>query len=112
MGILLITHDFGVVSEFADYVAVMYAGHIVEYAAVTQIFANPHHPYTRLLISSIPTLETIPGKRFPTKEDFLSEKGKAAGTPIFDPKHKRAAKLDQVAAGHYVSPAFMREAYA
>ncbi|MCL1853423.1 MAG: ABC transporter ATP-binding protein [Peptococcaceae bacterium] len=112
MGILLITHDFGVVSEFADNVAVMYAGHIVEYAAAHQIFSSPRHPYTRLLISSIPTLETIPGKRLPTKDDFLSARGSAAGSRIFDPQHKLAATFDQVAAGHYVSTAFMREACA
>jgi len=53
-GILLITHDLGVVAEMADRVAVMYAGEIVELAGVNKIFANPIHPYTRSLFNSIP----------------------------------------------------------
>src|SRR5699024_10904590 len=54
MGILLITHDLGVVSETCDYVAVMYTGKIVEYADVKTIFNNPKHPYTVGLMNSIP----------------------------------------------------------
>ncbi|GAB3792747.1 ABC transporter ATP-binding protein [Virgibacillus kimchii] len=54
MGILLITHDLGVVAETCDYVAVMYAGKIVEYADVETIFNNPQHPYTVGLMNSIP----------------------------------------------------------
>jgi oligopeptide/dipeptide ABC transporter ATP-binding protein len=56
MSIMLITHDLGVVAENADVVAVMYAGRIVEYGSVTEIFAHPMHPYTRGLFSSIPKL--------------------------------------------------------
>ena len=54
MGILLITHDLGVVSETCDYVAVMYCGKIVEYADVKTIFERPKHPYTVGLLQSIP----------------------------------------------------------
>jgi peptide/nickel transport system ATP-binding protein len=54
MGILLITHDLGVVAETCDYVAVMYAGKIVEYADVKTIFNKPQHPYTVGLMNSIP----------------------------------------------------------
>ena len=53
-GIILITHDLGVVAETADKVAVMYAGQIVEEASVEELFANPKHPYTRSLLNSIP----------------------------------------------------------
>ena len=56
MAILLITHDLGVVAETCDRVAVMYAGHIVEYADVDTIFARPRHPYTAGLLGSIPKL--------------------------------------------------------
>src|ERR1019366_1864895 len=56
MGILLITHDLGVVAENADVVAVMYAGKIVEYADVNELFANPLHPYTRGLLACVPKL--------------------------------------------------------
>ncbi len=52
--ILLITHNFGVVAEICDRVAVMYAGQIVESGDVRRIFYHPHHPYTRDLIGSIP----------------------------------------------------------
>ncbi|WP_080146294.1 ABC transporter ATP-binding protein [Marinilactibacillus piezotolerans] len=53
-GIILITHDLGVVAQTADRVAVMYAGQIVEEAPVEELFANPKHPYTRSLLNSIP----------------------------------------------------------
>ena len=56
MGILLITHDLGVVAENADVVAVMYAGKIVEYASVFEVFANPLHPYTKGLLACVPKL--------------------------------------------------------
>lgn len=53
-GIILITHDLGVVAETADRVAVMYAGQIVEPGSVEQIFDDPKHPYTRSLLRSMP----------------------------------------------------------
>jgi oligopeptide/dipeptide ABC transporter ATP-binding protein len=56
MGMLLITHDLGVVAENADVVAVMYAGKIVEYADVYELFANPLHPYTKGLLACVPKL--------------------------------------------------------
>lgn len=55
--IILITHDLGVVAEICDEVAVMYAGEIVERAAVDALFANPQHPYTVGLLGSIPRLD-------------------------------------------------------
>ncbi len=68
-GIVLITHDLGVIAETADDVAVMYAGFIVEYGPVLDIFENPGHPYTRALLHSVPrlggggeTLEPIRGQ--------------------------------------------------
>ena len=68
MGLLLITHDLGVVAEQADRVAIMYAGRIIEEAPVGELFAAPTHPYTKALLRSMPSLgrrhdrlETIPG---------------------------------------------------
>jgi peptide/nickel transport system ATP-binding protein len=61
LSLLLITHDFGVIAETADRVAVMYRGRIVEQGAVRDIFRNPQHPYTRGLLASIPGGE--PGTR-------------------------------------------------
>ena len=57
MSIVLITHDLGVVAETAKYVAVMYAGKIVEYADVIDLFKTPKHPYTRGLLSSLPRID-------------------------------------------------------
>jgi len=56
--VLFISHDLGVISRIADQVAVMYKGEIVEMGAVAQIFSAAWHPYTRGLISAIPTLRT------------------------------------------------------
>ncbi len=54
---MLITHDLGVVAEVCDKVAIMYAGEIVEYAPIQQLFENPAHPYTHGLFGSIPNLD-------------------------------------------------------
>ena len=65
--VILVGHDMGLMAQFADRIGVMYAGKLVELASVDQIFANPRHPYTRLLISSLPDtagkrrLQGIPG---------------------------------------------------
>jgi len=68
MGIVLITHDLGIVAEQADRVAIMYAGRIVEQAPVTDLFDRPLHPYTQALLRSMPgvavrreRLEAVPG---------------------------------------------------
>lgn len=58
MGLVLITHDLGVVNEVADRVAVMYAGRVVETGSVNDVFVNPTHPYTRGLMDSVPSLES------------------------------------------------------
>ena len=58
MGIILITHDLGVVSQTCDRVIIMYLGHIVEEGTVEDIFDRPLHPYTVGLIKSIPTMDT------------------------------------------------------
>ncbi len=63
MSVILITHDFGVVSQLAHRVAVMYAGKIVEEGAVEEIFSDPQHPYTKLLILSIPGIKVKRGGR-------------------------------------------------
>ncbi|MFI8825870.1 ABC transporter ATP-binding protein [Streptomyces sp. NPDC053431] len=57
MGLILITHDLGVVADVADKIAVMYAGKIVEQAPVHEIYKAPAHPYTRGLLESIPRLD-------------------------------------------------------
>jgi peptide/nickel transport system ATP-binding protein len=65
LSVILITHDLSVIAELADYVAVMYAGRIVEYGPTEEVYNNPRHPYTQLLLSSIPRLRgTIDKLRF------------------------------------------------
>jgi oligopeptide/dipeptide ABC transporter ATP-binding protein len=54
MGVVLVTHDLGVVAATCDRMAVMYAGRIVETGTVADIFAQPRHPYTRGLLGSVP----------------------------------------------------------
>lgn len=60
--ILVITHDFGIVAEIADRIAVMYAGKIVEIGDVFQIFEKPYHPYTQLLMGSLPRVNKKEGR--------------------------------------------------
>jgi ABC-type dipeptide/oligopeptide/nickel transport system ATPase component len=76
LSLLLITHDFGVIAETADRVAVMYRGRIVEQAPVRDIFRNPQHPYTKGLLASIPGGK--PGTRLKGVSDTFSvEQGPA-----------------------------------
>jgi oligopeptide/dipeptide ABC transporter ATP-binding protein len=60
--VMIITHDLGVIAEMANYVAVMYAGRIVEYGPVDEIFEKPRHPYTTALMYSIPQLYALPDR--------------------------------------------------
>lgn len=57
MGVVLVTHDLGLVAEMADRVAVMYAGRVVETAPVRALFAAPRHPYTQGLLGSLPRID-------------------------------------------------------
>ena len=61
--VVFVTHDMGLVARFADRVAVMYAGRIVETGPVRDLFADPQHPYTRGLLGSIPSIEGVLPKR-------------------------------------------------
>lgn len=107
-GIILITHDLGVVAEMADRVAVMYAGEIVEIAEVHDLFENPLHPYTRSLLNSVPaegqdklhviqgivpSLKHLPrdGCRFASRIPWLDES-----------VHERTPVLHEVSPGHFV----------
>lgn len=65
--VILITHDFGVVADFCDNVAVTYAGEIVERGTVDRIFNNPSHPYTQGLFGSLPKLESNERRLTPIK---------------------------------------------
>ena len=66
--LILITHDLGVVARYADKVAVMYGGRVVETACARELYKNPQHPYTEGLMASIPKLDGDPGSRLYTIE--------------------------------------------
>ncbi|UOR13479.1 ABC transporter ATP-binding protein [Halobacillus amylolyticus] len=101
MGVVMVTHDMGVVAEVADHVMVMYAGNVVERGTVEEIFSNPGHPYTKGLLASVPnvddanqSLEAIPGSlpnineeisgcRFHPRCPFATEKCKQEDPPHF-----------------------------
>jgi peptide/nickel transport system ATP-binding protein len=68
--VVLIGHDMGLMAQFADFIGVMYAGHLVELGPVDDILSDPRHPYTRLLIDSLPK---------------LAAKGKLVGIPGLPP---------------------------
>ena len=73
MGLILITHDMGVVAETADRVVVQFKGQKMEEADVLSLFEAPQHPYTRALLSALPELAT--GDRLPTVSDYFAEAG-------------------------------------
>ncbi|MBQ2870526.1 ABC transporter ATP-binding protein [bacterium] len=83
--IILITHDLGLVFENADYVAVMYAGRIVEYSSKKELFENPKHPYTKALFNSIPDI--IGEKLIPIEGQPPSINDSILGCP-FNPRCK------------------------
>jgi oligopeptide/dipeptide ABC transporter ATP-binding protein len=73
MGMILVTHDLGVVAGHTDKIAVMYAGDVVEFAPTRSLFSNMKMPYTEALLKSIPRLETPTGTRLPVIEGRLPD---------------------------------------
>jgi peptide/nickel transport system ATP-binding protein len=106
--VLLITHDFGLVAEYADWVYVMFGGRIVESADVFTIFKNPIHPYTKALIGSIPNPEN--GKeRLKSIQDYSFEDvgfdGRKFAPEMFNTESKvyhAPSSLVEVEPHHYV----------
>ena len=85
MACLLITHDFGVVAEICDRVAVMYAGRIVETAAVGDLFAHPRHRYTEALLATMPA-SNPPGRRLPAIPGAVPPPGQREVGCAFHPR--------------------------
>jgi oligopeptide transport system ATP-binding protein len=88
MGLVLITHDLGVVNEVADNVAVMYAGRIVERGTVDDVFTRPAHPYTDGLMSSVPQVEAKGGRLLP----ITGQPPNLARIPSGCPFHPRCSR--------------------
>jgi oligopeptide transport system ATP-binding protein len=88
MGLILITHDLGVVNEVADNVAVMYAGRIVERGTVDDVFTNAAHPYTDGLMASIPQVEAKGGRLQP----IAGQPPNLASIPSGCPFHPRCPR--------------------
>lgn len=109
LSVIFITHDLGVVANMADRIAVMYAGKIVEYGTVEDVFYDPKHPYTWALLSSMPDLQTkeklisIPGSPpnmiYPPKGDAFAPRNQYAMQVDF----KYEPPLFQVSDTHYAA---------
>jgi len=111
MGIMLITHDLGVIAEMADEVVVMYAGKVVERGTVEQIFDDPQHPYTQGLLASIPGRKTR-GRRLSVIKGTVPHPLNRPPGCTFAPRCPRAfercptafpALIDHGATGHEVA---------
>lgn len=89
--LILITHDLGVVARYADQVAVMYGGRIVERAAARDLYRNPRHPYTRGLLSSVPRLDGDTGKRLVPIEGQPPDLSRLPDGCSFAPRCKHAS---------------------
>ncbi|MEC1178832.1 ABC transporter ATP-binding protein [Metasolibacillus meyeri] len=118
-GIILITHDLGVVAEVADRVAVMYAGQIIEEAPVEELFNNPKHPYTRSLFNSIPQMNSD-GKKLNVIEGIVPSLLKLPRQGCrFSPRiswipesaHEKDPVLHEVAPNHFVRCTCYKEFY-
>jgi len=90
MSVVFITHDMGVVAELADRTVVMFRGDVVEENATEAIFANPVHPYTRRLLSAVPTLGSMKGTRVPEPFQILDVEGR----PVVATQAARAEKKE------------------
>jgi len=95
MTVIYITHDLGVVANVADRVAVMYAGQIVEYGLVNEIYYNAWHPYTWALLSSLPQLG-VKGEELSSIEGTPPNLFNAVKGDAFAPRNKRALAIDFV----------------
>ena len=95
MTVIYITHDLGVVANVADRVAVMYAGQIVEYGLVNEIFYDAWHPYTWALLSALPQLG-IKGEELPSIEGTPPNLFNVIKGDAFAPRNKQALAIDFV----------------
>ena len=79
MAVLIITHDLGIVANIADEVVVIYRGEIMEAGTVSDIFANPQHPYLKALLAAVPHFDMRPGERLKALRDVPVNAGSLLG---------------------------------
>ncbi|QKV19693.1 ABC transporter ATP-binding protein [Oricola thermophila] len=91
MGLILITHDMGVVAETAERVQVQYAGQKVEEQEVRELFTDPHHPYTQALLSALPERATRHG-RLPSIPGVVPGQGDRPSGCLFSPRCQYATE--------------------
>jgi len=98
MALVLITHDLGVVAETADRVVVQYAGRQVEAASASELFTDPHHPYTAALLAALP--EHAQGKRLAAIPGLVPGQFDRPGGCLFAPRCAFAKPLCETSPGH------------
>ena len=92
IGVIFITHDFGVVAEVADKVLAMYHGEIVEQNSIKEIFHHPRHPYTKALLACRPANHEK-GERLPVVSDFLNVKEQSRKIEVQEPGAKQIVSI-------------------
>ncbi len=92
IGVIFITHDFGVVAEVADKVLAMYQGEIVEQNSIKEIFDHPRHPYTKALLACRPSNHEK-GERLPVVSDFLNVKEQSRKNEVQEPGAKQIVSI-------------------
>ena len=110
-GVVIITHDMGVVADIADRAVVMYAGRVAEIAPVREMFARPAHPYTLLLRSSVPRLSDAPKDRLATIDGSVPSASNFGAGCRFDGRcplaseqcFRKAPPLVELGNGHHVA---------
>lgn len=116
ISVIYITHDLGVVAKVADYVAVMYAGKIVEKGLINEVFYDPRHPYTWGLLSAMPDLDTDDDKLYTIPGTPPNLVNKVQGD-AFAPRNIYALNIDnrieppmfKVSDTHYASTWLLHE---
>lgn len=119
-GVILITHDLGIVAEMADRVVVMYAGEIVEEAGVFEIFDHPQHPYTMGLLASLPKIHTDDDERLQSIPGSVPNLLELTGGCPFASRCSYAdescltnkPQLKEIVSGHQVSCLKLEEVHA
>ena len=108
--LLLITHDLGIVAEICDDVAIMYAGHLVEYSDIRQLYGHPMHPYTQGLFNAVPNLDSEPGGRLAVIQGLMPDPTDLPKGCSFSPRcpyakeicHEKPCGMMEYAPNHFV----------